>query len=81
VSAGILCQAGQEPATGYVLRRPPEQTAVLDVLQAAAAQGKDGAAHAFSPAVALGVEAAQSKARVALGAVTVAQALAAKGNG
>jgi len=78
VSAGILCEAGQEPATGYVLRRPPEQTAVFDVLQAAAAQGQEGAAHAFSPAVAVGVEAVRSKAREALGAVTVAQALAAK---
>ncbi|MCX5653228.1 MAG: YihY family inner membrane protein [Planctomycetota bacterium] len=81
VSAGILCQAGQEPATGYILRRPPEQTAVLDVLEAAAAQGRDSATRAFSPAVALSVETVRSKARAALGAVTVAQALAAKDDG
>jgi membrane protein len=78
VSAGILCSAGQEPATGYLLSRPLDQTLVLDVLSANRAQGKDASAYAFSPAVALSVGAVQGKARDALGGMTLAQALAAK---
>jgi len=78
VSAGILCPAGQEPAMGYVLSRPLDQTLVLDVLQVAASQGRDATAYAFSPAVALSVGAVQGKARESLGGMTLAQALAAK---
>jgi len=78
LSAGILCPAGLAPAAGYVLARPPEQTAVLDVLQAARTQGRDAAAHAFAPPVALSVAAVQGKAREALGAMTLAQALTAQ---
>jgi len=78
VSAGILCPAGQEPAAGYVLARPTDQTGVLDVLQAVGTQDKDAAAHAFSPPVALSIAAVQGKAREALGGMTLAQALAAK---
>jgi YihY family inner membrane protein len=81
VSAGVLCPAGREPATGYVLRRPLEQTSVLDVLEVAGARGTGDPAHAFSPAIALSVGAVQSKAREALGGMTLAQALAAKDNG
>jgi membrane protein len=81
VSTGVLCPAGREPATGYVLRRPIEQTSVLDVLEVAGARGAGDPAHAFSPAVALGVGAVQGKAREALGGMTLAEALAAKKDG
>jgi len=78
VAAGILCPAGQEPATGYVLSRPLDQTLVLDVLSANRGQAKDAPAYLFSPAIALSVGAVQSKARDALGGMTLAEALAAK---
>ncbi|MCX5683548.1 MAG: YihY/virulence factor BrkB family protein, partial [Planctomycetota bacterium] len=78
VAAGILCPAGQEPATGYVLNRPIDQTLVLDVLSANRGQGRNTAAYAFSPAVAQSIGAVQGKARDALGGMTLAQALAAK---
>ena len=81
VSAGVLCPAGQESATGYVPARPPERTFVLDVLEVAGAQDKDAPAHAFSPAIALGVGAVQRKARETLGGMTLARALAAQDNG
>jgi len=78
VAAGILCPAGQEPATGYVLSRPLDQTLVLDVLQVTAGQSRDAMAGAFAPPVATGVAAVQGKARESLGGMTLAQALAAK---
>ena len=81
VSAGVLCPAGQEPATGYVPARPPERTFVLDVLEVAGAQDKEALAHAFSPAIALGVAVVQRKARETLGGMTLARALAAQDNG
>lgn len=81
VSAGVLCPAGQEPATGYLPARPLERTLVIDVLEVAGAQDKDAPAHAFSPAIALGVGAVQRKAREALGGMTLARALAAQDNG
>jgi membrane protein len=81
VSAGVLCPAGQRPATGYVPARPPERTLVLEVLEVAGAQDKDAPAHAFSPAIALGVGAVQRKARETLGGMTLARALAAQDNG
>ena len=81
VSAGVLCPAGQEPATGYVPARPLERTFVLDVLEVAGAQDKEAPAHAFSPAIALGVGAVQRKARETLGGMTLARALAAQDNG
>jgi hypothetical protein len=54
---------------------------VLDVLEAAGAQDKEAPAHAFSPAIALGVGAVQRKARETLGGMTLARALAAQDNG
>ena len=81
VTAGVLCPAGQGPAAGYVLSRPLERTSVLDVLTASRAPGADAPAHAFSPEIALSIAAVQGKAREALGALTLAEALAAKDRG
>jgi len=75
-AAGILLAVGDEGATGYLLRKPPDKLNVIDILEAGNRADGTPEAGVYDRGVAAAVATVQARTRASLAGLTLADLLA-----